>query len=118
MTALDAISDIDTQQLAYAALTNDGALVLTQPAVVPTDCEKNPEFHDKRKVVMVFGAVLVPANREFGKAMYKALPGLLTNGSIKVCLVLLWMGACSDLDIFSPIEWLSSLVDCLEYMLV
>jgi NADPH:quinone reductase-like Zn-dependent oxidoreductase len=91
MTAFDAISDVDTQQLAYAALTNGGTLVLTQPGVVPTDCEMNPEFQNKRRVVMVFGAVLVPANHEFGTAMYEALPGLLANGSIKVCLFLEWM---------------------------
>lgn len=74
----DAISTPESQKADLEILEPDGSLVLTLSPTADT-------LKDDRWVVQVFGVVRGSGHSEFGKGMYAALPGLLADGSIKVC---------------------------------
>lgn len=83
----DAISTPESQKADLEILEPDGSLVLTLPPVADTS-------KDDRWVMQVYGAARGCGHSEFGKEMYAALPGLLTDGSIKVRCVYWWPEDC------------------------
>lgn len=75
----DAVSLDDTQSLGWDILAPGGALILTQAPTI--DREKYP---DKKVVDDICGNVYNPHLRHLAVSMYKALPGLLESGKLKV----------------------------------
>jgi NADPH:quinone reductase-like Zn-dependent oxidoreductase len=85
----DAISTPESQIADWEILGPNGSLVLTLPPAAEIPIEPK----DGQWVVLVYGGVRGHGNEEFGRKMYAALPGLLTDGSIKVrCLSLRGLG--------------------------
>jgi NADPH:quinone reductase-like Zn-dependent oxidoreductase len=77
----DAISTQESQKADLEILDPDGSLVLTLPPAI----DKSTEPEDNLWVVQTMGSVRDYGHSEFGTAMYMALPGLLADGSIRVC---------------------------------
>jgi hypothetical protein len=77
----DTISAQESQTAALEILGPNGSLVLTRSPA--TDI--STEYEDNRWVVLTYGEVRGHGHLEFGRVMYDALPGLLADGSIKVC---------------------------------
>ncbi|RPD72424.1 GroES-like protein [Lentinus tigrinus ALCF2SS1-7] len=75
-TVYDPISSPDTQSAAYGLLAPEGRLLVVLPEAVK-------ETSEGRTVSQVHGIVHFPHNLDFGKALYRALPGLLESGEIK-----------------------------------
>ncbi|KII89451.1 hypothetical protein PLICRDRAFT_53878 [Plicaturopsis crispa FD-325 SS-3] len=75
--AYDAISNADTEQIAYDALAPSGTLVLTLPKSF-----KETEGKDV-SVVNVVGNVNLPPNKKLGVSLYARLTALLSEGLIK-----------------------------------
>ncbi|ESK92866.1 GroES-like protein [Moniliophthora roreri MCA 2997] len=70
----DAISEPDTQIAAYAALADNGKLLLTLPSSLKDTVES-------KKVVAVYGNVHPESNRAFGKIIYKHFTSWLEDGT-------------------------------------
>jgi len=79
----DAISTLESQKADLEILDPNGSLVLTLPPAI----DKLTEPEGNLWVVQTFGSVRDYGHSEFGTAMYTALPGLLADGSIKVCSI-------------------------------
>ena len=77
----DPISTYESQKADWEILEPNGSLVLTLPPAIDISTESK----GNRWVVLTYGAVRDHGHSEFGRAMYAALPGLLADGSIKVC---------------------------------
>ena len=76
----DAVSEPETQNIAYDILAPGGHLTI----VVTDAVEKTKRTLDKH-VSMVFANVQDPTIRDLAVGLYKALPALLESGEIKVC---------------------------------
>lgn len=76
----DAVSLDDTQQLGWDILASNGTLVLVRSPKID-----RRKYADKKIVDDVFGSVYTPRLRSLGVSLYKALPGLIEAGKIKVC---------------------------------
>ncbi|TFK79446.1 GroES-like protein, partial [Polyporus arcularius HHB13444] len=72
----DAISTPETQNAAYGLLAAGGKLLVLLPEAVT-------ETSEGRILSQVQGTVQLPHNAELGKALFRALPGLLESGEIK-----------------------------------
>jgi hypothetical protein len=73
----DAVSTPDSQRADWEILEPDGSLILTlRPAI--------NEPRGNRWVVQTYGLAREHGHEEFAREMYAALPGLLTDGLIKV----------------------------------
>jgi NADPH:quinone reductase-like Zn-dependent oxidoreductase len=79
----DAISTQESQKADLEILDPNGSLVLTLPPAI----DKLTEPQGNLWVVQTLGSVRDNGHSEFGTAMYTALPGLLAEGSIKVCSI-------------------------------
>lgn len=66
----DAISEADTQSLAYPALGSGGLLIIVHPESIPFELNK-PE--DGKRVVHVLGSVQYPPCKPCGEEIYKRL---------------------------------------------
>lgn len=75
----DAVSLDDTQSVGWDVLAPGGTLVLVQAPTI--DREK---YADKKVVDNIFGNVYYPHLRSLGVSLYKALPGLIESGKLKV----------------------------------
>lgn len=82
----DSIASSETQDLALdiLALSGGGTLVRTLSPEIPSGKGSGVNVCD------IFATVHYPPNRSLGVAMYKALPLLLSAGSIKVCFIALF----------------------------
>ena len=79
--AYDAVSEPDTQQIAFRALAPEGTLLITWTKAISVA----EEVADKGKtIIQVFASVYVPEGREIGIAMFKHLPGWLESGALEV----------------------------------
>jgi NADPH:quinone reductase-like Zn-dependent oxidoreductase len=76
----DAISSQETQRASWETLGPNGSLVVTRPSLINTEIAQK----DNRYVTLVLGTVRDSRNTEFGRKMYAELPGLISDGSIKV----------------------------------
>ncbi|KAI0046058.1 GroES-like protein [Auriscalpium vulgare] len=76
----DAISLEDSQKASWQILAPNGNVIVTLPPVVG---KTGADAEDGKRLVYTFGAVHDPTNREVGRAMYRALPGLLAEGLLK-----------------------------------
>ena len=81
----DAISNRETQRLAYDALAHGGGLVCVQPAVRSAAwiADKVKEG-DGKKVVRPFGSYVLPGNQELGREVYNRLEEWVASGQIVV----------------------------------
>ena len=77
----DAISQAETQQLAYRALAPGGVLVIVLPDKIPAQLKLEG---DGKKVVMPFGLVHLPENRQGGVDTFKRLTEWLETGVLVV----------------------------------
>ncbi|KZT67313.1 hypothetical protein DAEQUDRAFT_813008 [Daedalea quercina L-15889] len=75
----DAMSHPDIQNLGYAVLAPGGTQVIDLPPEVDA-AKRAPE----KRVVMAWGYVNLPVNRELGAALYAKLGGWLADGTIKL----------------------------------
>jgi NADPH:quinone reductase-like Zn-dependent oxidoreductase len=77
----DAISEADTQAIAFELLAPGGNLALVLPSQIPAEKLKD----SGKRVFMTFGSPHLPFNREFGASLYQNLTELLDSGDIKAC---------------------------------
>lgn len=73
----DAISSSETQKFGFNLVDSGGQLgVVLEPAMEPTD---------GKKIAAIVGIKQLPHNVEMVRELYAKLPGLLEDGTIKVC---------------------------------
>ncbi|KAI0649514.1 GroES-like protein [Trametes meyenii] len=77
--AYDAISLADTEPIAYDVLAPGGSPLLVLPDVIPAEKKKED---DNKKIVVVFGNVQTPENRQLGVDLYRHLTEYLEKGLI------------------------------------
>jgi NADPH:quinone reductase-like Zn-dependent oxidoreductase len=75
----DAISEEDTQSIAYDVLAPGGALIIVSPLTV-----KEEKIEKSKHVALVLGTVHDPNQRALGVSMYQNLTVLLESGEVKV----------------------------------
>jgi NADPH:quinone reductase-like Zn-dependent oxidoreductase len=75
----DAISEEDTQSIAYDVLAPGGTFIIVLPLTV-----KEEKVEKSKDVALVFGTAHDPNQRALGVSMYQNLTALLESGEIKV----------------------------------
>ena len=79
LIAYDSISDVETQNEAYAVLAPGGKIVLALPPKIDAD-----KLTNEKEIIEVMGNVHVPGQTPVGISLYKQLTALLEAGDIKV----------------------------------
>ncbi|KAH9919380.1 chaperonin 10-like protein [Fomitopsis serialis] len=72
----DAISESETQNVAYAIVASGGTLVLVLPSAIENKT-------DDKRIVYPYGNTNVPGNRRLGASLYSKITVLLEEGVVK-----------------------------------
>ncbi|KAH9906118.1 GroES-like protein [Epithele typhae] len=81
--AYDAIGEVDTQRLAYAALGDHGGFVSVMPRAGPEVLAPVQSEGDGKRVARLFASFQVSPNQALGVEVYKRLTGWLADGTVK-----------------------------------